>query len=58
MRWLKSALFVLLLFNTANFLYAQTEQQIKEKLRQSGMTEEQIKQKAAEYGIDLNETKQ
>ena len=58
MRWLKSAFFITLLFGIAGFLHAQTEQQIKDKLKKQGMTDEQIKQKAAEYGIDLNESKQ
>ena len=58
MRWLKSAFLAYLLFSFTTLLYAQTEQQIIEKLKQSGMTDEQIKQKAAEYGIDLNKTNQ
>ena len=56
MRWLKSAFFISLLFGIVGYLHAQTEQQIKDKLKQQGMTDEQIKQKAAEYGIDLNST--
>ncbi len=67
MRWLKSTFFIFLLFTT--FLYAQTEQQIQEKLKQEGisttkdiaeelkkrnMTEDDARRLAKQYGMDYD----
>ena len=59
MRWLKSAFFIILLFGIAGLLHAQTEQQIRDKLKQQGITSEQeIKEKATKDPDSLNRTNQ
>jgi len=69
MHWLKSTFLILLLFGIFNFLYAQTEQQIQQKLKEEGistekdvkeelkkrnMTEDDARRLAKQYGMDYD----